>query len=436
MPTTHSQCMRAVCRILLLTALAQFRIFGSYLPATHVVHISIDGLGAVYLLPYVTHAPAQFPNFVRLQNEGAYTYNARCDYFSSETIPNHATMFTGRPVGQPEGFPNTVHHGYTDNFPGSETFHNSGNLAVPYKASFFDVAHDHGLTTAFYANKVRLTICDRSYNELNGALDLIEPDHGRDKIDGAVINDGPLITAVVDPMLQNLASAQPRQYSFIHLREPDLTGHNQNWGSVAYSNMVRNVDLQLGRILAVVQQNPVLSNRTCLIVTSDHGGGGFWPNGHFEEEYLANYTIPFFVWGPGVPAGTDLYALFPNRADPGTNRTDYTTAPQPIRNGDSGNLALSLLGLPFIPGSFMTPLFSGQRLFAWRERDSNGVPMLKLTWSDPQNRFDLAWTDSLNPPVRWQAVSAEVIVQGNVRIYREPYEGSKRFFTLRVGIAQ
>src|SRR5687768_17062087 len=79
---------------------------------THIVHISVDGLGAVYLSPYVARAPDQFPNFLRLQTEGASTYNARCDFFSSETIPNHTSMFTGRPVLQPEGFPDTVHHGY------------------------------------------------------------------------------------------------------------------------------------------------------------------------------------------------------------------------------------------------------------------------------------------------------------------------------------
>ena len=55
--------------------------------------------------------------------------NARCDYDFSETVPNHATMFMARPVIQPAGFPDTVHHGYNNNFPaGADTFHNSGNL--------------------------------------------------------------------------------------------------------------------------------------------------------------------------------------------------------------------------------------------------------------------------------------------------------------------
>ena len=40
-----------------------------------------------------------------------------------------------------------------------------------------------------------------------------------------------------------------------------------------------------------------------------------------------------------------------SRQDPQFHRTTYTTAVQPIRNGDAANLALSLLGLGSVPGS-------------------------------------------------------------------------------------
>ncbi|HEY0551198.1 MAG TPA: alkaline phosphatase family protein, partial [Verrucomicrobiae bacterium] len=128
-------------------------LFGAFAMQTtfgavpYVVHMSLDGLGALYLQPYVTAAPGEYPNFVRLQTQGAFTYNARCDFGASETIPNHACMFTGRPALQPAGFPNTTHHGYINNAPPpGDTYHNAGNLNVPYKASVFDVVHDNGLS--------------------------------------------------------------------------------------------------------------------------------------------------------------------------------------------------------------------------------------------------------------------------------------------------
>ncbi|HON07625.1 MAG TPA: alkaline phosphatase family protein, partial [Verrucomicrobiota bacterium] len=67
----------------------------------YVIHISIDGCGAYYLKDYITKAPDQFTNFVRLTQIAAWTLNARCDYFISITLPNHSSMFTSLPTLQP-----------------------------------------------------------------------------------------------------------------------------------------------------------------------------------------------------------------------------------------------------------------------------------------------------------------------------------------------
>ncbi len=399
--------------------------------ATHVIQMSLDGLGAKYLQFYVSNAPAQFPNFVRLMNEGAFTFNARCDYDISETVPNHATMFTGRPVLQPSGSPATAHHGYNNNFPvATETLHNSGNTNVPYKNSMFDVAHDYGRTTAFYAGKTRLDICDRSFNGTNGALDLIGADNGRDKIDFSSVLDisGTSISNEVNTILADLTSPVPKEYTFIHIAEPDLTGHSTSWGSASWSNAVRMVDTQLGRILAAIDAHPLLSNQTALIVTADHGGGGVTVNAHTEAYHITNYTVPFFLRAPGIAGGTDLYAVFANRGNPGTNRTDYTTNPQPIRNGDGSNLALSLLGLPPIPGSFMVPGFTVPSVTL---RTARYGAQAGFFWFDPNDEFDLEAQAALG--TAWQTVTNGITTADTTKVFTitNGMEFPARFFRLK-----
>jgi hypothetical protein len=86
-----------------------------------------------------------------------------------------------------------------------------------------------------------------------------------------------------------------------------------------------------------------------IIVSTDHGGTG---TDHADAANTLNYRIPFFVWGAGVAQGADLYTLnLMTRQDPGTGRPDYNAILPPIRNGDGGNFAMGLLGLPAIPGS-------------------------------------------------------------------------------------
>ena len=56
------------------------------------------------------------------------------------------------------------------------------------------------------------------------------------------------------------------------------------------------------------------------------------------------------TWGPGVPAGRNLYGLNPTFRGPGSSRTSYR-GKQPIRNGDLANLATDALDLPRVAGS-------------------------------------------------------------------------------------
>ena len=331
-----------------LLALALLLAAGPASAAEHVIQISVDGLSGILLEGLIANDPTgQYANFARLAAEGAGTFDARADYTHTITLPNHTSMLTGRPVSQPAGAPNTVQHGYTnnDNPPPGSTLHNSGNPSLSYVASAFDVAHDHGLSTALYASKSKFVIFEWSYDAAHGAPDTTGPDDGRDKIDTYVNSAAASMQA---SLLAGLAASH-FDYVFVHYSNPDDAGHATSWGSPSWNAAVHTVDGYLGALFALVESDPQLRHRTLIILSADHGGFG---NNHADPTLELDYTIPFFVWGAGVQPGADLYALNPaTRADPGSGRPSYTATPPPIRNGDGCNLALSALGLPPVPGS-------------------------------------------------------------------------------------
>jgi hypothetical protein len=140
----------------------------------------------------------------------------------------------------------------------------------------------------------------------------------------------------------------------LHLRDCDSVGHAETWNLAAgspYLKALAKVDGLVGKLLDAIEASPGMKGDTWLILAADHGGLT-GTKGHGESKEPDNYTIPFYVWGPGVPAGRDLYDLNKtNRQQPGTANPPYTAEKAPIRNGDAGNLILSLLKLPAIPGS-------------------------------------------------------------------------------------
>ncbi len=107
-------------------------------------------------------------------------------------------------------------------------------------------------------------------------------------------------------------------------------------------------DYLIGRVLTTIGKTPESRDHTLVLVTADHGGRG--PS-HSTPRSTPTTACRSSPWGPGVPAGADLYALNPTYADPGTKRVGYAAARQPVRNGDVANLVLDVLGLPPIPQS-------------------------------------------------------------------------------------
>jgi predicted AlkP superfamily pyrophosphatase or phosphodiesterase len=311
--------------------------------AAYVIHISVDGLGSSYLEKLIDDG--RVPNFARLQKEGAWTHNARTDFDFTITLPNHTCMVTGRSVRDKLGSPmSTAGHNWVVNTdPGDKTLHGNRH---DYVKSTFDVAHDHGLRTSLFPSKSKFVVYDQSYNAQNGAPDTVDDDNGRDKID-LYVKEGNS-TALVDRFIAEM-KANPFQYSFVHFHDADSAGHAKGWGSDDYNAAVVAVDGYLGRLLEMINGDDRLKGKTAIILSADHGG---IKRDHFDSRNPLDYTIPFYIWGAGVAAGKDLYALnTDSRRDPGTARPDYNEGPQPIRNGDGGNLALKMLGLPAIPDS-------------------------------------------------------------------------------------
>jgi hypothetical protein len=316
-----------------------------------VILISVDGMAARYLEDLLEQGQA--PTFSRLQAEGAYTHNARTEFRSTVTIPNHASMISSRPAVDVPGLPPDTAHGilYNSDPGGTTTLHNSGNPNLPYLTSVFDETHDRGGYTSLFSGKDKFALYDRSYAADSGRLDTIGEDNGTDKIDdfNVTFEASILAPAFLDKLVAGVgAHPEGPNFAMLHYRATDSQGHGYGWGSAEYMEALAQADQMIGLVLDCLKSVNELS-QTALIVTTDHGGVNF---GHFDTSDPLIYRIPFYVWGPGVPAGVDLYELSQGtRTNPGTETPADGMSLQPVRNGDSGNLGLWLLGLSPIPGS-------------------------------------------------------------------------------------
>jgi len=291
------------------------------LPVKHVVHISIDGLRQDAVVKWLD----DLPGYKRLRAQGAFTHNARTTPTLGNTLPNHTSQLTGRVVAGPNG-----HAWDTNRYPDeSVTLHsNKGS----YVASVFDVVNDAGLKSLLFTSKSKFAVFQNSYT---------------DKIDAYVYqsNTRKLTDRFVDSLRTGTYS-----YAFLHFRNTDTNGHRFGWRIWSwhpYAWAVRKSDQRISSILKAIDEDPVLRGTTAVIVTADHGGHG---HAHGPDHVL-DYTVPFYVWGPGIPSA-DLYDLAAHdRTDPGEEQIPDGADNQPIRNGDAANLSLLLLGLDSVPGS-------------------------------------------------------------------------------------
>jgi hypothetical protein len=286
---------------------------------TRVLAISIDALNPAALRKL---GRGRTPALHRLMDEGAFTLNARTQVESTSTLPNHASMVTGRRVkASRQG------HGVTWNVHrrGSTVQRAAGHPV----SSVFSVAHSVG-STALFSSKRKFSIFERSW------------DSGIDRFTNREGNDRALMKAARSDLIR-----RSRAFTFVHFSAPDIVGHKRGFMSPAYLRAVARVDALVGRLLGAIESHEALDD-VVLVLTADHGGSRR-ARSHSDARRYANYRVPFFVWGSDVTPG-DLYAMNPTYADPGRRRVGYG-GKQPIRNGDLANLSLDLLGLGPVPGS-------------------------------------------------------------------------------------
>lgn len=431
-------------RTALLTLIAGLLpVFAAPAEITHVLHITVDGLRGDTLRNALDAAPADFPAFRKLRTGGAATFEARCDFDYSETIPNHTAVVTGRPVIDPPGQTGVAHgytaNGYTGTATSGDTVHKLGTAAYVYRAGTFDMAHDRGFSTALFGGKTRLNLFVNSYNATNGAPDLTGPDNGRNKIDFSTAADlaGATLVNIQNAVVSQINGNTLRNYSLVHFTDTDTGtsggGHTIGWESSAWIlSGVRVVDGYLSAIFNAIEASPGLRGKVAIVLTADHGGGGGGTGpgstpdrNHGDASSAKNFTIPVCLWGPGIPAGVDAYSLFRNRRNPGTARPDASAITvQPLRNADTGNIALTLLGARPVTGSWFRPEMAAAPDI------STGSGTVTVSWPLYLTGYRLESSSDLTDS-SWAPVAATPVEAAGTRQVTLPAAGAQRFWRLR-----
>jgi len=278
--------------------------------AQRVVLISVDGLR-----PDAIQA-AGAATLLALIAGGSY-HEAALNELPPATLPNHVTMLTGLPVAVHGVLQNTDLPGHV------------GEVTI------FDVAAAAGLRCGFFASKSK--------------LDFLAPLNPT-----AVVHIDSDQAALMDRVLEEF-TADPFDLTFIHLREPDSTGHRSGWMSEEYLAAVRSSDAQIGRLMGLLTDLGFLET-TDVLVTSDHGGEGFV---HVLNTPAVR-EIPWIASGPSFAAGRNLC--------------------EPVVQPDTPATVLTLLGLAFpsdLPGHAVEEAFRDiEQPACQTERSVQGPPCM------------------------------------------------------------
>lgn len=267
------------------SATAEWTPYVAAPPTGRVLAISIDGLNPQAIRRL---GRAGAPNLYRLMDEGAFTLNARTMVDKTETLPNHASMMTGRRVAADQG-------GHGVNWNDDRTKATVQGAAGHPVSSVFNVVHDAGGSTALFATKDKFGLYQRSWPVAISKTLMIEEGNWR----------------VVRKARTDLVR-HDRAFTFLHISSPDDAGHEFGFMSARYIAGVAEADKLLGIVLRAIDANADLAANLVVVLTADHGGIGA---GHRDCTRIGNYRIPFIAWGSGVDHG-HLYGMNPSYLDP------------------------------------------------------------------------------------------------------------------------
>ncbi|WP_342332431.1 alkaline phosphatase [Pedobacter sp. FW305-3-2-15-E-R2A2] len=228
----------------------------------HVVLIGCDGFGA-YAVP-----DAKMPHLKKLMETGASSLKARSVLPSSSAV-NWASMLMG--AGPTE-------HGYTEW--GSKTPEIPSVTTTKYGLfpSIFSVIRDqqpNAKTAVIYSWPGIGPLVEKD------AISIVVP--GEDKDDFCADTAAAII------------KRDKPYFTFLHLDEPDHTGHEIGHRTPAYYEQLQKVDARIGKIVQAVKDAGI-EKETIIIVSADHGGTG---KGHGGKS-LDEVQIPWVINGPGI----------------------------------------------------------------------------------------------------------------------------------------
>lgn len=242
--------------------------------AKHVILIGLDGWGG-YSMPR-----AEMPTVKSLMENGAYTLHKR-SVLPSSSAPNWAAMFMGAP---------TEVHGYTKW--GSKT----PEIPSP-------VVNNHGIFPTIFS-----ITRDGNPNAEIGVL--YEWDGIKHLVDTLALSyhaqgvNTPECPDRLCSMTEEYIIDKKPMLMAVCFDEPDHTGHAIGHDTPEYYEMLKHLDVFVGRIVDAIDKAGI-KDETVIIVTGDHGG--------YEKKHggirLQEMETPFVISGKGIKKGHEIKGL-------------------------------------------------------------------------------------------------------------------------------